>query len=51
MEPGDFAVRGGIIDIYPPGDTGPVRLDMFGDVLDGIRRFDPQRSAPPKSLT
>ncbi|WP_299843778.1 transcription-repair coupling factor [uncultured Roseovarius sp.] len=41
MEPGDFAVRGGIIDIYPPGDTGPVRLDMFGDVLDGIRRFDP----------
>ncbi|MEM8774505.1 MAG: CarD family transcriptional regulator, partial [Pseudomonadota bacterium] len=41
MEPGDFAVRGGIIDIYPPGDTGPVRLDLFGDVLDGIRRFDP----------
>ncbi|VAV90234.1 Transcription-repair coupling factor, partial [hydrothermal vent metagenome] len=41
MEPGDFAVRGGIIDIYPPGDSGPVRLDMFGDVLDGIRRFDP----------
>ncbi len=41
MEPGDFAVRGGIIDIYPPGETGPVRLDLFGDVLDGIRRFDP----------
>ncbi len=41
MEPGDFAVRGGIIDIYPPGDSGPVRLDMFGDMLDGIRRFDP----------
>ncbi|MEM6483033.1 MAG: DEAD/DEAH box helicase, partial [Pseudomonadota bacterium] len=41
MEPGDYAVRGGIIDIYPPGDTGPVRLDLFGDVLDGIRRFDP----------
>ena len=40
-EPGDYAVRGGIIDIYPPGETGPVRLDMFGDVLDGVRRFDP----------
>ncbi|WP_424990146.1 transcription-repair coupling factor [Fluviibacterium sp. S390] len=41
MEPGDYAVRGGIIDIYPPGDGGPVRLDLFGDVLDGARRFDP----------
>jgi transcription-repair coupling factor (superfamily II helicase) len=41
MEPGDYAVRGGIIDIYPPGETGPVRLDLFGDVLDGVRRFDP----------
>ncbi|MEL6888863.1 MAG: transcription-repair coupling factor, partial [Pseudomonadota bacterium] len=30
-EPGDYAVRGGIIDIYPPGDFGPVRLDLFGD--------------------
>ncbi|MGI3171470.1 transcription-repair coupling factor [Pseudooceanicola sp. C21-150M6] len=40
-EPGDYAVRGGIIDIYPPGEGGPVRLDFFGDVLDGARRFDP----------
>ncbi|PVH30194.1 transcription-repair coupling factor [Pararhodobacter oceanensis] len=40
-EPGDFAVRGGIIDIFPPGDAEPVRLDLFGDVLDGLRRFDP----------
>lgn len=39
-EPGDFAVRGGLIDVYPPGETGPVRLDLFGDVLDGARRFD-----------
>ncbi|WP_195821988.1 transcription-repair coupling factor [Roseobacter sp. MH60115] len=39
-EPGDYAIRGGIIDIYPPGDLGPVRLDFFGDVLDGARRFD-----------
>ena len=41
LEPGDYAVRGGIIDIYSPGETGPVRLDLFGDVLDGARRFDP----------
>lgn len=40
LEPGDYAIRGGIIDIYPPGDLGPVRLDLFGDVLDGARRFD-----------
>ncbi len=39
-EPGDYAVRGGIIDIFPPGEGGPVRLDLFGDVLDGARRFD-----------
>ncbi len=46
-EPGDFAVRGGIIDIYPPGAGGPVRLDLWGDVLEGVRRFDPatQRSS------
>ncbi|PHP29074.1 transcription-repair coupling factor [Limimaricola cinnabarinus] len=39
-EPGDYAIRGGIIDIFAPGQGGPVRLDMFGDVLDGARRFD-----------
>ncbi|MEM6564736.1 MAG: transcription-repair coupling factor [Pseudomonadota bacterium] len=39
-EPGDYAIRGGIIDIFPPGDLGPVRLDLFGDVLDAARRFD-----------
>ena len=31
MEPGEFAVRGGLIDIYPPGAENPVRLDLFGD--------------------
>jgi len=46
MEPGDFAVRGGVVDIFPPANSEPVRLDFFGDVLDGIRAFDPatQRS-------
>ena len=50
-EPGDYAVRGGIIDIYPPGDLGPVRLDLFGDVLDGARRFDPVSQRTTEKLT
>ena len=40
MEHGDFALRGGIVDIFPPGAETPVRLDFFGDVLDGARRFE-----------
>ncbi|PHR60341.1 MAG: transcription-repair coupling factor [Robiginitomaculum sp.] len=46
VEPGDFAVRGGVVDIFAPASEQPVRLDFFGDVLDGIRSFDPltQRS-------
>ncbi|WP_288901526.1 transcription-repair coupling factor [uncultured Sneathiella sp.] len=40
MEPGEFAVRGGLIDIFPPGAENPVRLDLFGDKVDGIRAFD-----------
>ncbi len=50
MEPGDYAVRGGIIDIFPPGDSGPVRLDLFGDVLDGARRFDPATQRTTEKL-
>ncbi|MEZ5731095.1 MAG: transcription-repair coupling factor [Paracoccaceae bacterium] len=50
-EPGDYAVRGGIIDIFPPGEVGPVRLDLFGDVLDGARRFDPATQRTTEKLT
>ncbi|MFT5181366.1 MAG: transcription-repair coupling factor (superfamily II helicase), partial [Alphaproteobacteria bacterium] len=39
-EPGEFAVRGGIIDVFPPGTEDPLRLDLFGDDLEGIRGFD-----------
>ncbi|MGH6907570.1 MAG: CarD family transcriptional regulator, partial [Aestuariivirga sp.] len=42
VDPGDFAVRGGIIDIFPPGAEVPVRLDFFGDTLESIRGFDPE---------
>ena len=46
VEPGEYAVRGGIIDIFPSGVAQPLRLDLFGDVLEAIRGFDPltQRS-------
>ena len=39
-EPGEFALRGGIIDLWPPGTSDPLRLDFFGTTLDAIRRFD-----------
>ena len=39
QEPGTIARRGGIIDIFPPGVTSPVRIDLFGDEVDDIRRF------------
>ncbi len=41
-EPGDYALRGGIIDLFPPGMAEPVRLDFFGDSLESIRSFDPE---------
>ena len=50
MEAGDYAVRGGIIDIFPPGEAGPVRLDLFGDVLDSARRFDPASQRTTEKL-
>jgi transcription-repair coupling factor (superfamily II helicase) len=40
-EPGDYAVRGGIVDLFAPGFDAPVRLDFFGDTLETIRSFDP----------
>ena len=46
---GDYATRGGILDLYPPGAAAPIRLDFFGDTLESIRAFDPetQRSVGP----
>jgi transcription-repair coupling factor (superfamily II helicase) len=46
MEPGEFAMRGGIFDVFPSGEPDPLRLDFFGDTVESIRRFDPasQRS-------
>jgi transcription-repair coupling factor (superfamily II helicase) len=45
-EHGSFAVRGGIVDIFPAGDVEPLRLEFVGDMVESLRRFDPstQRS-------
>lgn len=39
--PGQFAVRGGIVDIYPISADAPLRIDFFGDEIDALRKFDP----------
>jgi transcription-repair coupling factor (superfamily II helicase) len=39
---GEYAVRGGIVDLFPPGFADPIRLDFFGDTLESIRAFDAQ---------
>src|SRR5204863_5124815 len=65
-EAGDFAVRGGIIDIFPPGQGGPtlragaaeqaaapgipVRLDFFGDTLEKISEIDPVTMASDRAV-
>jgi transcription-repair coupling factor (superfamily II helicase) len=41
-EAGEYAVRGGIVDLFPPGLDLPIRLDFFGDTLESIRSFDPE---------
>lgn len=41
MEPGEYAARGGILDLFAPGHSRPIRLDFFGDTLESIRQFDP----------
>ena len=50
MEPGEYAVRGGILDMYPPGRTTPVRLDFFGDTLESIKSFDVETQRTLKKL-
>ena len=50
VDAGDFAVRGGIIDIFPPGAAAPVRLDFFGDTLESVRSFDPQSQRTTTTL-
>ena len=39
-EPGDFAIRGSLFDVFPMGSESPLRIDLFDDVIDSIRSFD-----------
>jgi transcription-repair coupling factor (superfamily II helicase) len=47
--PGEYALRGGILDVYPPEADRPLRVEFFGDEIESIRKFDPatQRSSHP----
>ena len=49
MRPGEYSIRGGLIDLFPMGSNLPYRLDLFGDEIEQIRAFDPdtQRSLYP----
>ncbi len=48
-EHGEFAIRGGIVDIFPAGEANPVRLEFIGDTIETLRTYDPatQRSIAP----
>ena len=50
-EHGEYAFRGGIVDIFPPGYDEPVRLDLFGDEIESIRIFDPASQRTDKKLS
>jgi len=51
--PGQFAVRGGIVDIFSPEAARPVRVELLGDTVESVREFDPrtQRSIAPVNRT
>jgi transcription-repair coupling factor (superfamily II helicase) len=51
--PGEYALRGGILDVYSPEAERPVRIEFFGDEVESIRKFDPatQRSSSPVDET
>ena len=49
-ERGEFAVRGGILDVFSPSIDEPVRLDFFGETLESIRSFDPETQRSLKQI-
>ena len=42
LDPGDFAVRGGLLDVYPMGADAPLRIELLDDTIDSLRHFDPE---------
>jgi len=47
---GEFSLRGGILDVWSPGQDGPVRVEFFGDTVDSIREFDPETQLSVRPL-
>ena len=47
---GEFSMRGGIVDVWPPGREAPVRLEFFGDTVDSLREFDPENQLSTAQL-
>ncbi len=50
-DPGEYAVRGGILDVFSPGEEKPVRIEFFGDLVESIRCFSPFTQRGTKELT
>ncbi len=50
-EPGEIALRGGILDVYSYGNEKPYRIELFGDEIDSIRLFDPQSQLSERNLS
>jgi len=50
LVPGEFAVRGGLLDIWPATEETPLRIDLFGDEIESIRRFDPESQRSGEEL-
>jgi transcription-repair coupling factor (superfamily II helicase) len=50
VSPGEFAVRGSLLDVYPMGTTAPLRIDLFDDEIEAIRTFDPESQRSLDSL-
>ncbi|HEX6189515.1 MAG TPA: transcription-repair coupling factor [Pyrinomonadaceae bacterium] len=48
---GEFSIRGGILDVWPPGRDAPARIEFFGDTVDSIREFDPETQLSITQLT
>lgn len=49
-EKGDYAIRGGVIDLFAPGSLAPVRLDLFGDTVETVRAFDTETQRSTRTL-
>jgi len=49
-DPGDYSVRGGVLDLFPPHYPAPIRLEFFGDTIESIRQFNPSTQRSEKFL-